>query len=62
MHSKDTEKAIADLNKFLRYRHPSSVLQFITSEMVGWTHFDKKNPPSKIEIDLVWHNYLTLLS
>jgi hypothetical protein len=61
MHSKDTEKAIADLNKFLRSRHPSSVLQFITSAMVGWTHFYKKNPPSKAEIDLAWHNYLTLL-
>jgi hypothetical protein len=61
MHSKDIEKVIADLNKFLRFRHPSSVLQFITSAMVGWTHFDKKNPPSKIEIDLAWHNYLTLL-
>jgi hypothetical protein len=61
MHSKDTEKVVADLNKFLRSRHPSSVLQFITSAMIGWTHFDKKNPPSKAEIDLAWHNYLTLL-
>jgi hypothetical protein len=61
MHSKDTEKVIADLNKFLRSRHPSSVLQFITSAMVGWTHFDKKDPPGKADIDLAWHNYLTLL-
>jgi hypothetical protein len=61
MYSNDTEKAIANLNKFLRVRHPSSVLQFITSAMVGWTHFDKNNPPGKAEIDLAWHNYLTLL-
>jgi hypothetical protein len=61
LRSKDTEKVIADLNKFLRTRHPSSALQFITSAMVGWTRFDRKNPQSKSEIDLAWHNYLTLL-
>jgi hypothetical protein len=61
MHSKDTEKGIADLNKFLRSKHPSSVLQFITSAMIGWTFYDQKNPPSKSDIDLAWDNYLTLL-
>lgn len=61
MPSKDTEKTIADLDEFLKYKHPSSVLQFITGMMVGWTHFDKKNPPSKSDIDRAWDKYFNLL-
>ena len=57
MRSKETEKAIADLTAFLEPRHPSSVLQFITSTMVGWTYFDKKN----IDVDRDWSRYLDLL-
>jgi hypothetical protein len=59
--SKATEKAIADLRKFLEPRHPSSVLQFITGVMVAWAHFDKRNPPSQAEVDRLWGRYLTLL-
>lgn len=58
---KKTERAIANLNEFLKSRHSSSVLQFITSTMIGWTHCDKKKRPSKSDIDLAWHSYLTLL-
>ncbi len=60
MDSKITDIVISDLNDFLKSRHPSSVLQFITGMMVGWTHFEKKEP-SKTEIDLAWKNYFDLL-
>ncbi len=60
MDSKITDIAISDLNDFLKSKHPSSVLQFITGMMVGWTHFEKKEP-SKTEIYLAWRNYFDLL-
>ncbi len=61
MFSKKTKKTIADLDEFLKYKHPSSVFQFITGMMVGWTHFDEKNPPSRSDIDLAWHEYFISL-
>lgn len=61
MHSKETEKTIADFNEFLKYKHPSSVLQFITSMMIGWTHFGRKEQPGKSDLDLAWNNYFNLL-
>ena len=57
----NTQKIITELNDFLKTKHPSSVLQFITSMMAGWTHFDKQKPPSKNEIDSDWNQYLSLL-
>lgn len=57
MRSKETEKAIADLTAFLEPRHPSSVLQFITSTIVGWTHLD----PENIHVERDWSRYLDLL-
>ena len=61
MHSKDTEKVIADLNEFLKSRHPSAVLQFIPGMMIDWTHFDKNKQPSKSDLDLAWNKYFNLL-
>jgi hypothetical protein len=61
MHSKDTEKTIADLTEFLKSRHPSVVLQFITGMMIDWTHFDKEKQPSKSDIDLAWRIFFNLL-
>ena len=61
MDSKETETMIAELNNFLKTKHPFSVLQFITGMMIGWTHFDKEKQPSESEIDLVWNNYFDLL-
>lgn len=61
MRSKETEKAIANLTAFLEPRHPSSVLQFIASTLIGWTHFDKSNLPGKPEIDIAWDKYFNFL-
>ena len=52
---------IADLNEFLKYKHPSSVLQFIPGMMIGLTHFDKKKPPGKSDIDIAWNKYFNSL-
>ncbi|MBV6450361.1 MAG: hypothetical protein MHPDNHAH_01085 [Anaerolineales bacterium] len=60
MDSRITDIVLPDLNDFLKSRHPSSTLQFITGMMIGWTHFGKKQP-SRTEIDLAWSNYFTLL-
>lgn len=60
MDSTITDTVISNLNDFLKSRHPSSVLQFIAGMMIGWTHFEKKEP-SKTEIDLAWSTYFDLL-
>lgn len=59
MVSKNTKMVLADLNDFLKSKHPSSVLQFITGMMVGWTHLERK--PSKSDIDNTWNIYFNLL-
>lgn len=60
MDSKITDTVLSDLNDFLKSRHPSSVLQFITGMMVGWTHLGKKQP-NKAEINVAWNNYFNQL-
>ncbi|MBK9207388.1 MAG: hypothetical protein IPL71_03395 [Anaerolineales bacterium] len=61
MHSKNADNVIAELDKFLKFKHPSSVLQFITGMMVGWTHFDRENKPDHSDIDRAWDQYFKAL-